>query len=121
MQLRLLLALLGTLLLAEDAKVVKKPGLPLTPERKIEFDTDEGTWLSLSPSPDGRTILFDLLGDLYTVPMEGGEARRIIRGLPFDSQPIYSPDGQLDRLHQRSRWRGESLDRQSRTAPSPSS
>src|SRR5271165_1312905 len=94
MQLRLLLVSFPFLLLAQDAKVVKKPGLPLTPERKIEFDTDEGTWLSLSSSPDGRTILFDLLGDLYTVPMEGGEARRITSGLPFDSQPIYSPDGQ---------------------------
>src|SRR5271157_3788196 len=94
MQLRLLLALLGALLLAQDAKVAKKPGLPLAPERKIEFDTDEGTWLSLSASPDGRTILFDMLGDLYTIPMEGGEAKRITSGLPFDSQPIYSPDGQ---------------------------
>ena len=84
----------ASFLLAQDAKIAKKPGLPLTPERKIEFDTDEGTWLSLSPSPDGRTILFDMLGDLYTLPMEGGEARRITNGLPFDSQPIYSPDGQ---------------------------
>jgi Tol biopolymer transport system component len=91
---RLFLPLLACALLAQDAKVAKKPGLPLTPERKIEFDTDEGTWLSLSPSPDGKNILFDVIGDLYTVPIEGGEARRITSGLPFDSQPIYSPDGQ---------------------------
>jgi Tol biopolymer transport system component len=82
------------LVYAQDATVVKKPGLPLKTERKIEFDTDEGTWLSLSPSPNGKTILFDMLGDLYTLPIEGGEARLIAGGLPFDSQPVYSPDGQ---------------------------
>ncbi len=82
-------------LLGQDKKPDKKPGLPLKPERKIEFTVDEGSWLSLSVSPDGTTILFDLLGDLYTVPISGGEAKRITSGLPFDSQPIYSPDGKL--------------------------
>ena len=43
-------------------------GLPLKPERKVEFTTDEGTWISLDVSRDGKTILFELLGDLYTVP-----------------------------------------------------
>jgi Tol biopolymer transport system component len=82
-------------LIAQDKKPDKKPGLPLKPERKIEFTVDEGSWLSLSVSPDGQTILFDLLGDLYTVPISGGEATRITSGLPFDSQPIFSPDGKL--------------------------
>ena len=86
------LALLACLA-AQDKKADKKAGLPLKPERKIEFDVDEGTWLSLSVSPDGRTILFDLLGDLYTLPMQGGAARRITSGLAFDSQPVFSPDG----------------------------
>ena len=62
-------------------------------DRRIEFDTDEGTWLSLDLSPDGRTILFDLLGDLYTVSASGGDARRLTSGPAFDSQPVYSPDG----------------------------
>ena len=62
-------------------------------DRHIEFDTDEGTWLSLDLSPDGRTILFDLLGDLYTVSASGGDARRLTSGPAFDSQPVYSPDG----------------------------
>jgi len=82
-------------LIAQDKKPAKKPGLPLKPERKIEFTVDEGSWLSLSVSPDGNTILFDLLGDLYTVPISGGGATRITSGLPFDSQPIFSPDGKL--------------------------
>jgi len=76
---------------AEEKK--KKEALPLKPERKVEFTTDEGTWISLDVSPDGKTIVFELLGDLYTLPIEGGEAKRLTEGLPFDSQPRYSPDG----------------------------
>lgn len=72
----------------------KKKDLPLEPVRKVEFSTDEGTWLSLDVSPDGKTILFELLGDLYTIPIEGGKATRITQGMGFDSQPRYSPDGQ---------------------------
>ena len=44
-------------------------------------------------SPDGKTIIFDLLGDLYTMPIEGGTATRIMGGLSFESQPAWSPDG----------------------------
>jgi Tol biopolymer transport system component len=71
----------------------KSDSLPLKPERTFRFTTDEGTWISLDVSPDGRTIVFELLGDLYTLPVKGGEAKRITSGLPFDSQPRYSPDG----------------------------
>src|SRR5262245_66175570 len=59
----------------------------------IEFTTDEGTWMSLDVSPDGKTIAFDLLGDLYTLPIDGGAATRIAGGMSFDSQPNFSPDG----------------------------
>ena len=68
-------------------------GLPLKAERKVEFTTAEGTWMSVDVSPDGKTVLFDLDGHLYTVPVEGGTARAITSGLEFDSQPRYSPDG----------------------------
>lgn len=71
----------------------KDQPLPLTPARKIEFTTDQGTWLSLDVSPDGRTILFELIGDLYTIPFTGGEAHKITGGMAFNSQPRYSPDG----------------------------
>jgi Tol biopolymer transport system component len=71
----------------------KKEGLPLKPVRKVEFSTDEGTWMSLDVSRDGKIIVFELLGDLYTLPIEGGEAKLLMGGLPFDSQPRYSPDG----------------------------
>lgn len=79
------------------AEPLQKPGavLPLEPTRRIAFDTDEGTWMSLDLSPDGREIVFDLLGDLYTLDVTGGEARPISTGLGFDSQPVFSPDGSL--------------------------
>jgi Tol biopolymer transport system component/imidazolonepropionase-like amidohydrolase len=67
--------------------------LPLKTTRIARFTTDEGSWMSLSLSPDGRTILFDLLGDLYTVPIAGGKATRLMGGNQIDVQPTYSPDG----------------------------
>ncbi|MFC4313943.1 amidohydrolase family protein [Steroidobacter flavus] len=63
------------------------------PTREISFTTTEGTWISLDVSPDGRTIVFDLLGDLYTLPVEGGQATALTRGIPYDTQPRFSPDG----------------------------
>lgn len=67
--------------------------LPLESGRTVSFTTSEGSWLSLDVSPDGQTIAFDLLGDLYTLPIEGGVATRITSGLAFDAQPRFSPDG----------------------------
>lgn len=67
--------------------------LPLIPTRALSFTTDEGTWMSLDLSPDGETIVFDLLGDLYTIPLTGGTARRITSGSGFDGQPRFAPDG----------------------------
>jgi Tol biopolymer transport system component len=81
---------------ADTSKSKKKAAeraLPLKPERKIEFATDEGSWLSLDLSPDGQTIVFDLLGDLYTLPIAGGAAKRLTSGMAFDSQPRFSPEG----------------------------
>jgi len=67
--------------------------LPLKPTRIARFTVDEGTWMSLSLSPDGRTLLFDLLGDIYSVPITGGKAKRILGGTSMDVQPAFSPDG----------------------------
>lgn len=67
--------------------------LPLHPTRVLDFETREGTWLSPDLSPDGSRIVFELLGDLYTLDAKGGRARPIATGMPFDSQPAFSPDG----------------------------
>ncbi len=61
--------------------------------RTLSIDVDSGTWMSLDVSPDGETIVFDLLGDLYTIPFEGGEARSLGSGMAWDMQPRFSPDG----------------------------
>jgi Tol biopolymer transport system component len=78
---------------SKPAEKKKEEPLPLKPNRKIEFTTDEGTWLSLDVSPDGKSIIFDLLGDLYVMPFTGGEARKITTGMAFSNQPHFSPDG----------------------------
>jgi Tol biopolymer transport system component len=68
-------------------------GLPLAPARAARFTTSEGTWMSVDVSPDGRTLVFDMLGDLYSMPIGGGAANRISSGIAHDMQPRFSPDG----------------------------
>jgi len=67
--------------------------LPLKAKRKFNFTTSEGTWISLDVSPDGKNIVFDLMGDIYTMPFTGGKATAITKGIAFDTHPRYSPDG----------------------------
>jgi Tol biopolymer transport system component len=80
----------STALLAQEPK---SKDLPLVPTRTLAVDTDEGSWISIDVSPDGKTIVFDLLGDLYTVPIGGGTTTQITSGMAFDGQPRFSPDG----------------------------
>ena len=61
--------------------------------KEVEFTVDEGTWMNLDVSPDGKTIVFDLLGDLYTLPISGGTAKLLRGGLAYQVQPRFSPDG----------------------------
>ena len=86
------------------AKGVSRPGedteearwdvnAPHGPTRTVRFDTDEGTWMDVDVSPDGRDLVFSLLGDLYRMPVTGGNARRIASGPAWEVQPRWSPDG----------------------------
>ena len=89
--------LCATFAFAQDAAprpdaAAGKP-LSLKPERKIEFETTEGTWIAVDVSPDGSTLLLELDGDVYTLPIEGGEAKPLLTGMAFESQPRWSPDG----------------------------
>ncbi len=80
----------------DSAKIenfVPYKNLPLKPTRKINFTTNEGTWMSVDVSPDGKNIAFDLMGDIYTVPITGGKATPVTRGISFDTHPRFSPDG----------------------------
>lgn len=82
--------------LAEDAKEAPKwdvsapPGMTV---RQVPIAVEEGTWMNLDVSPDGQTIAFDLLGDIYTMPISGGTPTRIAEGLAYETQPRFSPDG----------------------------
>ncbi|MDZ7644489.1 MAG: amidohydrolase family protein [Woeseiaceae bacterium] len=62
--------------------------------RRVEIDVTSGTWMSLDVSPDGDTVAFDLLGDIYVLPIEGGDARAVHSGLSWSMQPRFSPDGE---------------------------
>ena len=66
---------------------------PPLPTRSIPIEVSEGSWMSLDVSPDGQTIAFDMLGDIYTMPVGGGVATNISSGLPWEYQPRFSPDG----------------------------
>ncbi|MCC7506108.1 MAG: PD40 domain-containing protein [Saprospiraceae bacterium] len=59
----------------------------------VEFQVTEGTWMNLDVSPDGSTLAFDLLGDIYTMPIAGGAATCLRSGIAWEVQPRFSPDG----------------------------
>lgn len=61
--------------------------------KEIKFTTNEGTWMNLDVSPDGKEIVFDMLGDIYIIPIAGGQAKILRSGLAFEVQPRFSPDG----------------------------
>lgn len=83
--------------LAQDSiaiqDTVKTKELPLKPERNISFTTNEGTWISLDVSPDGKQIVFDMMGDIYSIPISGGKAKKLTKGMAYEVHPKFSPDG----------------------------
>ena len=97
----LALALVGLVLaapaVAQDAPAPAKPAWsvedPGGPYRDLAFDATEGTWISVDCSPDGTRLAFDLLGDVWTMPIAGGDATCVADGLPWEHQPRWSPDG----------------------------
>jgi Tol biopolymer transport system component len=76
----------------DDAKwdVSAPPGMTT---REIPISVDEGSWMNVDVSPDGKSVAFDLLGDIYTAPITGGTPTRIAEGLAHEVQPRFSPDG----------------------------
>ncbi|MCA9729001.1 MAG: PD40 domain-containing protein, partial [Candidatus Eisenbacteria bacterium] len=63
------------------------------PADTVRFETDDLTWVSVDVHPQGDRLVFDVLGDLYTLPIAGGTATRITSGPAYDDQPRWSPDG----------------------------
>ena len=83
---------------------------------------------TLRVSPDSLELAFSVNADpepavstnfdIYTVPLEGGDARKITTGLGADEAPLYSPDGkylafrsQTRAGYESDRWRLMVLDR----------
>jgi Tol biopolymer transport system component len=80
---------------------IKKPhqkaiveGLTLRTDKTITIETTEGTCMNLDMSPDGKTLVFDLLGNIFTLPIQGGEATQLTKGISWDKRPVWSPDGE---------------------------
>lgn len=85
--------LLPLSLLADDKKKkwdVENPG---SVQKEVSFTVNEGTWMNLDVSPDGKEIVFDLLGDIYIIPVTGGKAKVLREGKAMEVQPRFSPDG----------------------------
>lgn len=91
MKVATLLAFAGLALTAPPAAA--QSGLPMKPARTLDYEVTSGTFMSLAVSPDGKTILFDMLGEIYAMPAEGGKAVPIATGMAFEVQPTFSPDG----------------------------
>jgi Tol biopolymer transport system component len=79
--------------------------------REVDFVTREGTWMSVDVSPDGKTVVFDLLAHIYRVGMDGGRAQCLTQesGIATNFQPRFSPDGHeiafiSDRAGQNNLW-----------------
>lgn len=88
------LMLAGCALLGGSAVAAETgPPLTLAPDRQLAFQLSEATWMAPDVSPDGRTILFDILGDIYAIDAQGGVARPLLKGLAYETQPVFSPDG----------------------------
>ena len=114
-----LLVVLCTVALAAQKKDTGKPPAPEKPKdpaaainkprsdgRKVTFETTEATWASVDVTPDGRTLVFDLLGDIYTMPIDGGEARAISRGPAYDTIRASRPTARRSPSHRtKAAWR----------------
>jgi Tol biopolymer transport system component/imidazolonepropionase-like amidohydrolase len=61
--------------------------------RAIQFETTEVTAPDVAVSPDGKWLIFALLGHLFRLPVEGGEAEQLTFGPSHDLDPAVSPDG----------------------------
>lgn len=84
---------LWLLSLAGLAQAAETQTLPALPESvRLNLTVDEVTWLGVDATSDSKTIFFDVLGDIYSLPTEGGKAQPVISGVAFDMQPVLSPN-----------------------------
>jgi imidazolonepropionase-like amidohydrolase/Tol biopolymer transport system component len=79
---------------ATDKKPTWNVNQPPGVAQTVTIDTRSGTWMSVDVSPDGKTLVFDMLGDLYLLPIAGGQARALTHSIAWEQQARFSPNGQ---------------------------
>lgn len=60
---------------------------------QIALKVDEGTNMAISLSPDQSSIVLDLQGTLWMLPVQGGEATPLTDELGDCRQPVWAPNG----------------------------
>lgn len=83
----------STYVVGQLEKLERYNTLPLKPTRTLSFSTDEGTAMHVDISPDGKQIVFTLVGEIFIMPSTGGTAKQLTRGMAVNSHPVWSPDG----------------------------
>ena len=78
---------------ASDDKTKWDVNKPQGEFKSIDINVSSGTWMNLDVSPDGKTIVFDLLGDIYSMPISGGKPKQLTKDIGWQMQPKFSPDG----------------------------
>jgi Tol biopolymer transport system component len=66
---------------------------PASPGESVEITVREGTSMAIALSPDKRTLVIDLQGGLWSLPVAGGTAKRLTDEYNDARQPAWSPDG----------------------------
>ena len=97
----LFISLITSLLVAQEKPEKWDVNQPPGTYKEANFNLSEGTWMNLDVSPDGQNIVFDLLGDLYKMPISGGKATALRSGLAWDCLLYTSPsprDATLSRM-----------------------
>ncbi|WP_333606717.1 amidohydrolase family protein [Arsukibacterium sp.] len=89
----LALSIASFMLHADDKAPAWNVNAPQGQFETVNINVQQGSWMNLTVSPDGKTLAFDLLGDIYIMPISGGKATALTNDIAWNMQPVFSPDG----------------------------